>query len=90
MPDKIEGETKMAQKIELDTRPFAPRPDTFIAFVLENTGLPDRTVSSARFGTWTWDYSDIAPSLWQKAVPIIKQRICDLFANDNIRYGAWE
>ena len=91
MDDKTEhNKIKMPQIIELDVAPLQPRPETLIPAVLTGTGIPVRSPISTRFGNWTWDYSDIAPELWDSAITIIKDRIYDLYTNKHIRYGAWE
>lgn len=78
-----------SQTIELDCPPLAPRPDTYIAAVIEGTGLPLREPVSKSFGNWIWDYSDIPATVWKAANPKIKRRITKLYNNGSIRYGSW-
>jgi hypothetical protein len=86
MQEKVK--TKM-QTIELDCPPGAPRPGDLIAGVIEGTGLDDREPSTKFFGTWTWDYEDVSPEVWEKARPILRERITALYGAGVIRYGSW-
>jgi hypothetical protein len=79
----------MTKTIELDCEPMAPRPDTYIASVLEGTGIPVKVNCSACFGNWTWDYSEIPDDVWEAAKPVLKERITALYNNGRIRYGSW-
>ncbi len=77
------------QTIELDCAPGFPRPGDLIAQVIKDTGLPERETSSRMFGNWTWDYSDIDKDVWERAKPILRERIKSLYEVGLIRYGSW-
>lgn len=77
------------QSIELDCAPGNPRPDSYIAEVIEGTGLPAREPCSKFFGNWRWDYSDIDSAVYVAAQPILKERITALYTKRRIRYGSW-
>ncbi|AMM44896.1 hypothetical protein SP15_097 [Bacillus phage SP-15] len=80
----------MAEKtIELDCAPLTPRPDTYIEGVIKDTGLELRKPVSTLFGNWTWDYSDVSDEVWEKAQPILEERITKLHNQGSIRYGSW-
>ena len=81
----------MVQTIELDCPPLTPRPGTYIAGVIEGTGLEVREpiIGPASFGNWTWDYSDVPEEEWKKIQPILQERIAALYRNGSIRYGSW-
>ena len=78
-----------AQVIELDCWPGDPRPGDLIDGVIKGTGLPSRKDVSRFFGEWTWDYSDIAKDVWEKARPILGKRIKALHRRGLIRFGSW-
>jgi hypothetical protein len=80
----------MQQFIEMDCSPMQPRPTTYLPGVIKDTRLTIREPSTARFGSFIWDYSDIPPIEWQSALPIIEERITQLFNEHRIRYGAWQ
>ena len=77
------------QTIILDCPPGFPRPGDLIEAVLKDTGLPMRETSHRLMGEWMWDYSDIDRVIWDKANPIVAERIKALYDNGIIRYGAW-
>ena len=77
------------QTIELDCPPGNPRPGDLIDGVIEGTGLPKRKDVSRLFGEWTWDYNDIPEEVWQKAQPMLEERITKLHNAGIIRYGSW-
>lgn len=77
------------QTIEIDCPPGNPRPDDLLPFVLEGTGIEVRETKNRLFGNFTWDYSDITKDVWDKANPIIKERIQALYDKGIIRYGSW-
>lgn len=77
------------QTIELDCPPGYPRPGDLIKQVIYNTGLPLRESASRLFGSWTWDYNDIDPYIWNAAYPLLKARIMGLYNAGVIRYGSW-
>lgn len=77
------------QTIELDCPPGTPRPGDLIGGVIRGTGLPLRDPVLMLLGNWTWDYSDIPPVKWQKAHPVLQERITALYNNGAIRYGSW-
>ena len=70
---------ELRQEIELDCPPGDPRPNDLIEEVIKDTGLPSRESSGILSGHALWDYSDIAPEIWQKATPTIIQRIRELY-----------
>jgi hypothetical protein len=75
------------QEIHLECPPGEPRPGDLIAELIRDTGLPLRDASSRLFGNWEWDYSDIARTVWEKAVPLIERRMTDLYGRSIIRAG---
>lgn len=77
------------QIIELDCKSGDPRPDDLIDGVIESTGLPSRKVMSRFFGSWIWDYSDIAKDVWEQAKPILEERVKALYRRGLIRFGSW-
>lgn len=79
----------MTKTIELDCAPGGPRPGDLIGEVIKDTGLPLRERTSAFFGNWTWDYSDIPDDVWIKAQETTKPRITALYNAGVIRYGSW-
>lgn len=81
----------MEKTIELDCAPMTPRPDTYIKAVIEGTPLAGklREPVSKLFGNWTWDFSHVSDEDFQKARPILKERIIRLHNNGFIRYGSW-
>lgn len=78
-----------AQTIELDCPPGYPRPGDLIEGVIDSTGLEKREAVSTFFGNWTYNYSDVPKEVWNKAQPILKERITNLYHNGVIRYGSW-
>ena len=77
------------QGIEFDCKPGDSRPGDLIAGVIKGTGLPLRKDRSRFFGSWRWDYSDIAEDVWEKGTPALKQRIESLYERGLIRFGSW-
>ena len=77
------------QTIEIDCAPCTPRPDSYIAGVIEGTGLELREKVGAFFGNWTWDYSDVPAEKWEAIRPTLKERISALYNSGAIRYGSW-
>ena len=77
------------QTIELDCPPGNLRPGDLIKNIIEGTGLELRETVGRCFGNWTWDYNDVPKEVWQKAQPILKQRISKLYNDKVIRYGSW-
>ena len=77
------------QTLELDCRPGTPRPGDLIAGVIKGTGLDKRETVFRFFGSWVWDYSDIAEEKWLQIQPIIEERIKKMYKNGLIRYGSW-
>lgn len=75
--------------IELDCPPGSPRPGDLIADVIKDTNLPLRDDISRLFGNWRWEYNDVDCDTWDKAKPILKERITTLFNEGTIRYGSW-
>lgn len=79
----------MEQSIEIDCAPMTPRPDTYIKGILEGTGIEAGEPVSKLFGNWKWDFSHVSKEVWEKAQPVIAQRIKTLHENGKIRYGSW-
>ena len=79
----------MEKTIDLDCPPGSPRPGDLIVEVIIGTGLVKKKPSSTFFGNWTWDYSDISPSEWEKAKPVIKERLTVLYNTGVVRYASW-
>ena len=77
------------QTIEIDCPPGNPRPGDLIAGVLDGTGIPVRESVGRLFGNWMWDYNDIPEDVWQKAKPIIKDRLVALYHRGVVRYASW-
>ena len=75
------------QEIHLDCPSGDPRPGDLIAELIEDTGLPLRDDTGRVFGHWQWDYSDIARTVWEKAVPLIERCMAALFDRGIIRAG---
>ena len=78
------------QTIEIDCPPGYPRPEDLYEGIIKGTSLPFRGAISKLFGEWTWDYSDISKEIFDKARPILKQRIELLYHKGIIRYGSWQ
>lgn len=85
---KETGKVKI-QTIEIDCQPGFPRPGDLIDGVIEGTGLPKRESVGRLFGNWTWDYTDIDPEIWEKANPILKERLKKLYEDGVARYVSW-
>ena len=77
------------QTINLDCAPGNPRPGDLIGGVIAGLDLPAREPVSKFFGNWCWNYSDIAEDVWNKARPVLKERITQLYNKGLIRYGDW-
>lgn len=77
------------QTIDLDCAPMTPRPDSYIAGVLKDTGIEVREPSSKLMGNWTWNFEDVSEETWEKAKPLFKKRIEKLYEEGKIRYGSW-
>lgn len=75
------------QEIHLECPPGEPRPGDLIAELIRNTGLPLRDDVSRFFGHWTWDYSDIAKTVWDNAAKLIEHRMAALYKRGIIRAG---
>lgn len=76
------------QEIHLECPPGEPRPGDLIAELIGDTGLPLRHDVSRVFGHWTWEYNDIARTVWEKAVPLIGHRMMELYERNIIRAGS--
>jgi len=84
----------MSYSIELDCPSGFPRPGDLIAGVIAGTELenleslkPENTTSRL-FGNWIWEF-DVPEEVYERAKPIIKQRIERLYYSGVIRYGSW-
>lgn len=77
------------QSIELDCAPGTPRPDTYIAGVIEGLGLILKEPCSTFFGNWKWDYSEVSAEEWARIRPTLKERVTELYNDGCIRYGSW-
>lgn len=77
------------QTIELDCPPGWPRPGDLIDGVIAGTGLPHRSAVSRVFGNWMWQYEDVPKEVWDKANPIVRQRIEELYRQGLVRYASW-
>lgn len=77
------------QTIEIDCPPGYPRPGDLIEGVIKDTGLPLRDDVSRLFGCWEWDYNDIDPDVWNKAKPILEERLTKLYDDHICRYCSW-
>jgi hypothetical protein len=81
----------MASSIEIDCAPMHPRPDTYLPWILEGTGLSvaDFELVSKVFGCWTYEVHKDKETLYQTHVDTIEQRIKSLYHSGRIRYGSW-
>lgn len=79
----------MEKTIEIDCPPGNPRPGDLIADVIKDTGLPTKETNSRCFGNWCWDYSDVPDNVWEKARPIVKERLTALYNSGVVRYASW-
>ena len=77
------------QKIELDCSPFAPRPDTLLAFAIRETPLEIVPPLSKMLGCWEFDYSHIDAQTWEESQNKLRENITLLFKQGSIRYGSW-
>lgn len=77
------------QSIEIDCAPMTPRPDTYIGLVLFETGIEVVEPVSKLFGNWKWNFNHIDEEVWDKAQPVIAERIKTLHESGKIRYGSW-
>ena len=77
-----------AQIIELDCKPGDPRQGDLIDGVIEGTELPSRKEDSKFFGSWIWNYSDIAKDVWEQAKPLLAERITILYRLGLIIFGS--
>jgi len=77
--------------IELDCPPGSLRPGNLLPAVLAGTGVtidPEKTVGRL-FGNWTWEVPADQNEVYEKAIPLIKERITALYNSGSIRYGSW-
>lgn len=79
----------LQQTIEIDCDPCSPRPDTYYKEVIKDTGLEERETVSRVFGNWTWDYNDVPKEVFDKAKPILKERLTKLYNEGKVRYCSW-
>lgn len=80
----------MAETIELDCPPGAPRPADLISGIVEGTGLklPEEHPTPF-FGAVVYSF-DISREEWELLIqPVIKPRITALYNAGVIRYGSW-
>lgn len=77
---------KDPQTIEIGCPPGNPRPSDLLVGVIEGTGLEVREPVSMSFGDWEWDYSDVDPEVWEKAKPVLKERLTALYDKGVVRY----
>lgn len=79
--------------IELDCPPLTgpPRQDELFTRVLKGTGLveTDFDLVLQLFGRWVWNLKGGKEELYEKARPVIKQRITEYYKAGFIRYGEW-
>lgn len=87
--DLTPEEKRECQTIEIDCAPGYPRPGDLIAAVIKDTGLPTRDTCCRLFGCWTWDYKDIPLDVWEKARPILKERLTKLYDAGWCRFCSW-
>ena len=80
----------MNQIIELDCEPFGvKRPGDLLNDVLHGLDFQTKEPSTKNFGSWVWEYSEVPVEVWNKALPVLKQRITNLYYTGMIRYGRW-
>lgn len=75
--------------IELDCAPDDPRPGELIEGVIAGLDITATGEPSTMLGCWTWHF-DIDGEVWERdIIPVIQDRIRQLFFDEQIRYGAW-
>lgn len=77
------------QTIEIDCSPGTPRPDTYIAGILEGTGIEVKETKDRFLGNWTWHFPEVDSAVWAAAIPKFRDRIANLYNTGAIRYGSW-
>lgn len=80
---------RLEQKFSIGCAPGSTRPNDYLKEVLEGTDIPIRGEVGRCFGDWDWDYSDINPKVWKKALPTIKERLKKLYDKGSIRFAEW-
>jgi hypothetical protein len=77
------------QYIVVAPLPGSPYPDDLLDAIIEGTDLPkrDNEIFVPHIDNYTWDYHDISPEIWNKILPIIKERIDKLYNAGIIKYG---
>lgn len=79
----------MAETVDLDCYPGAPRPGDLIAGVLEGTGLVADPDVTPFFGNAVYRF-DIPRDVWERDIqPVIRPRIIALYHAGLIRHGSW-
>jgi|688.fasta_scaffold863326_2 hypothetical protein len=79
----------MNQIIELDCEPFKQRPGSLLNNVIDGLGFETKEPTTKSFGSWVWEYPEVPAGIWNEALPILKQRITNLYNSGFIRYGRW-
>jgi hypothetical protein len=78
------------QEIHLECPPGEPRPGDLIANLIANTGLPIRKDSGGRlYGHWSWNYSTVAPEVWEAARSIVLERMSELYEAGTVRAASF-
>ena len=77
--------------IELDCPPLSSRPDSYLPYVLEGTGLTanDFNLVSKSFGNWTYECHKDKDEVYAQNIPKIAQNITSLYHSGKIRCGSW-
>ncbi len=79
----------MNQIIELDCEPFKVRPGDLINDVLHGLDIPTTEATTKMFGSWVWHFSEVPVEVWNKALPLLEERIRNLYYTGMIRYCRW-
>jgi len=80
---------QLDQIIEIDCPPGAIRPDAVLETILEGTGIEPVPAESTWFGNWTFNFNHVPKEIYEKARPIIKERLTKFYNKGVIRYASW-
>ncbi len=80
----------MNNRITIET--FSPelKPDSYLLFILEGTGIPVKEKTCVSQREWVWEYPEIPTKQWDIACSLIFKRIEDLYRKKIIRFGGCE
>lgn len=79
------------QTIELESSSGSPQPKQLIVDILANTGITvdDLTLLSNFKGNYTWQVNENKVTEYLMILPIVRDRIRQLYHNGVIKYGSW-